>query len=208
MPRQIETENITGVITQWISNESPKPSKFLLDVGDTEVELTIWPDRASQVAMRDSLELIDPDDLVNQQVVATVEMPHSEYQGTVQYRVIKIKPGNAAKEAPAQVKKKQVAPVPNATQPGQAEPASYAPVSRQEIGMATGNAKNGGYTVVAAYYEKHGELPGDEFLIACAERINFFADALMFPPAPEEESTPPTSEDDDLGLINLDEDSE
>jgi hypothetical protein len=55
----------------------------------------------------------------------------------------------------------------------------YAPQSRQEIGMATGNAKNGGFTVVAAYYEKHGELPSDEFLIAAAGRVNFFAEALL-----------------------------
>lgn len=55
----------------------------------------------------------------------------------------------------------------------------YAPQSRQEIGMATGNAKNGGFTVVAAYYEKHGELPSDEFLIDVAGRVNFFAEALL-----------------------------
>jgi hypothetical protein len=58
-------------------------------------------------------------------------------------------------------------------------PNGYAPQSRQEIGMATGNAKNGGFTVVAAYYEKHGELPSDEFLIAAAGRVNFFAEVLL-----------------------------
>ena len=58
-------------------------------------------------------------------------------------------------------------------------PNGYAPQSRQEIGMATGNAKNGGFTVVAAYYEKHGELPSDEFLIDVAGRVNFFAEALL-----------------------------
>ena len=69
------------------------------------------------------------------------------------------------------------------SQPNQPKP--YAPESRMEIGMATGNAKNGGYTVISAYYEKHGELPNDEFLTAFAERVNFFADALMNPPEEE-----------------------
>ena len=202
MPRKMETENLTGVIKQWISNDAPKPSKFLLGIGEEgEVELTIWPDRASQVAIRDSLELIDPDDLVNQQVIVTVETPPSEYQGTVQYRVTKIRTENA----PAQGQQKQPAPAPSVARsaPAQVEPASYAPASRQEIGMATGNAKNGGFAIVSAYYQKQGDLPSDELLIAFAERVNFFASALMNPPAPA-----PEAEEvdlfDSLGVISLD----
>ena len=103
----------------------------------------------------------------------SMEIEYTVAEGS--FTVLQGEPKQDSEDAP---------PPPTApSQPNQPKP--YAPESRMEIGMATGNAKNGGYTVISAYYEKHGELPNDEFLTAFAERVNFFADALMNPPEEE-----------------------
>ena len=103
----------------------------------------------------------------------SMEIEYTVAEGS--FTVLQGEPKQDSEDAP---------PPPTApSQPNQPKP--YAPESRMEIGMATGNAKNSGYTVISAYYEKHGELPNDEFLTAFAERVNFFADALMNPPEEE-----------------------
>ena len=103
----------------------------------------------------------------------SMEIEYTVAEGS--FTVLQGEPKQDSEDAPP--------PPPAPSQPNQPKP--YAPESRMEIGMATGNAKNGGYTVISAYYEKHGELPNDEFLTAFAERVNFFADALMNPPEEE-----------------------
>ena len=103
----------------------------------------------------------------------SMEIEYTVAEGS--FTVLQGEPKQDSEDAP---------PPPTApSQPNQPKP--YAPESRMEIGIATGNAKNGGYTVISAYYEKHGELPNDEFLTAFAERVTFFADALMNPPEEE-----------------------
>ena len=91
MPK--ETQDLAGVITDWESMGAPRPSKFKLDVGVEEVELTIWPTDKGQEAIRSYLEMINPLDLVGNQVVATVKSPGSEYMGTKQYNLVKLQGG-------------------------------------------------------------------------------------------------------------------
>jgi hypothetical protein len=93
MPSKFETGTIAGVITEWEGHDAPRPSKFKMDMAGEEVELTIWPNDKSQEAIRSYMDMINPDDMVGKQVLATVKLPFTEYQGTHQYNLMKLKVG-------------------------------------------------------------------------------------------------------------------
>ena len=86
MPNK-DTDILTGTITDWERNDAPRPSKLRLEVGEEEVELTVWAADKGQESMRSYLASINPADLIGTQVSVSVEVPCSEYQGTKQYKV-------------------------------------------------------------------------------------------------------------------------
>lgn len=183
---------VSGILTAK-KNDSDKwmPAKIYIKPEGSEVEVIAYPYRdydtgivTEPILLPPWFQSLDLETLKGSAVQVVAVPTLSDYTGKIEYRKVKsFKVVGTAQPSP-EVKGSVATPQPTApSQPNQPKP--YAPESRMEIGMATGNAKNGGYTVVSAYYEKHGELPNDEFLTAFAERVNFFADALMNPPEEE-----------------------
>ena len=185
-----KNETLTVRIDDWRNwdIEKNRPLRFTATRTDKNevVELMVFKssnfDNDPAENIREHLASIDPIGYVGTVQNVTVRYT-KEHQGIRQFYLYDMEAVEGANEAPEQ--------------PSDPKPvvSAYAHVSRMEIGQATGNGRNGGFILVAEYYKKHGELPNDEWLIACAERVDFFANALMNPPTLNEDEV---EEDDDV----------
>jgi hypothetical protein len=198
----IETDTLIGVITSWRASDAPRPSKLRMDLGEEEVELTVWPTDKGQEALRQYLTTIDPDDLVDERVVATVNLPGSEYQGTKQYKVVKLKPiGAEPKAGPTKAQVKTPPPTPAAPAPTVSVPSIDGPRWGQNLNIAV--------TLRTTYpdlsddelFDKatslavkfYSQTPGELWQMVLAERASKVEAAEDVP-------------DDGFGVINLDAD--
>jgi hypothetical protein len=189
-----------------------KPGKMVIDTDDGEVgEIAFWPksnfdtgELLAPLQFGDVWRQINPDRDEGRRL-QIIAVPSGEYSGKSQYKNAKsMKFLDGAPAAPPMPAEAPVAAV-------QAPQASgYAPASRQEQGLALGNSKTGGSSLVAAYVAANkGKLPDAEWLSQAAACVNTYSTALLSGVSldiPEEEveevevvEVVPEVEDDDSG---------
>lgn len=202
MTQTDELQVLTGIVQRYYASDiNPNtgkrtPHKLLIDTGEDEVELGVFP--KDDGTLPPILAKLDLDSIEGKGVQAIARW-NSEYKGRQQYRPTKIDVVNAA--APP------VATEPATQTTTQATPP--ATMTRTEYGMAKGNAISASTALIAAYVSNVGELPSVEFLEEGARLINTTSEAILSGRIVEPDAEEPASDDGDttgesLGVIQLD----
>ena len=202
MPSKFEAGTIAGVITEWESFDAPRPSKFKMNMAGEEVELTIWPNDKNQEAIRSYIDMINPDDMVGKQVLATVKLPFTEYQGTQQYNLLKLKADDAESQPPPQA---ETQPVLTPRPPG--SPITT-PAPTATLVPSRTLDPNGKDILIVDQVLYKGVIDrlnnGAALEQAIAESIAAWDGVRARHFVPQQSDKPAPEADDDLGVIDLD----
>jgi hypothetical protein len=221
---------ITGFYPPGYSDEGRlRPAKLLIEIEDgSEVHVAEWPpknfdtDTVIEPLQLPRFDKADLENSIGKNIVAQV-LTEKPYNGIAQYSIAKQKdskflidgvqvgsntaPAPTA-QAPAVQQNQQAVAAKADPTPERKEPLSvetYAPTSRQEIGQATGNARNIASTAIDTFYAKNGELPDIDWLAYHAGLVHFYANYIMSPQnqeeSHEEQAELVLSEDDILGKL-------